>query len=181
MLARRAALGDKDAFSQLVERHGPSLHRYAYGLLGDAQDAEDCLQEVVLSAWRAFPSFRGDASVRTWLYVLARHQVHKQRAARAVAPAGGGRPPLDVDEVAEQVRDTRPGPGEENVEAALLAALEAALRLLPERQRTAWVLREVEGLSYAEIGVVLSTTTSTVRGLLERARATVASTLEEWR
>lgn len=182
VLARRASLGDKDAFSALVDRHGASLYRYVHGLLGNAQDAEDCVQEVVLSAWRAFPSFRGDASVRTWFYVLARHQAHKQRAAaRPPFPASGSLPALDVHEVAEQVRDTRPGPGEENLEAALLAALAATLRLLPERQRTAWILREVEGLSYSEIGDVLSASPSTVRGLLERARATVASTLEGWR
>lgn len=182
VLARQAGLGDKEAFAQLVTRHGPSLYGYVYRLLHDAEDAEDCVQETVLAAWQGLPSFRGDSSVRTWLFVLARHEAQKHlRRNRAPFPASGSRPIVDVDEVAHEVRDLHADTAAEAVEIALLAALDVALRLVPERQRSVWILREVEHLSYAEIATVVGITPAAVRGLLQRVRATVAATLQDWR
>nr|WP_246314670.1 sigma-70 family RNA polymerase sigma factor [Kineococcus aurantiacus] len=177
-MARRAALGDRDAFAVIVDRHGPALMRYAGRLLDDADQVEDCLQDTLLAAWRGLPGFRGDASLRTWLFTLTRHAAF---ARLNRWPRSGSRPFLPVEEVQDQLRDLRPGPEGESLDSALREALDVALRLLPPRQRTAWVLREVEGLSYTEIAVVLGTSSTAVRGLLERGRTTLANTLEEWR
>jgi RNA polymerase sigma-70 factor (ECF subfamily) len=182
VLARQAALGEKSAFAQLVARHGPSLYRYLFRLLRHHGDAEDCVQEVVLSAWQGLPAFRGDSSVRTWLFVLARHEAQKYlRRNKPSFPASGSRPVLGLDEVTQELRDLHADTAVDAVETALLAALDAVLLLLPERQRSVWILREFEGLSYAEIATVVGSTPTAVHGLLQRARAAVATALHEWR
>ncbi|WP_432513217.1 RNA polymerase sigma factor [Kineococcus sp. SYSU DK001] len=178
VLARRAGLGDREAFAAIVDRHGPALARYAGRLLDDRDQVDDCLQDTFLAAWRGLPGFRGDASLRTWLFTLARHAAF---ARLRRWPASGSRPFVPVEEVVDQLRDLRADPERTSVESALRQALDVALRLLPPRQRTAWLLREVEDLSYAEIATVLGTSTAAVRGLLERARTTLSDALEEWR
>lgn len=177
-LARRAGLGDKSAFATLVDRHGPGLHRHVSRMLRDRGAVEDCLQETLIAAWKGLRGFRGQSSVRTWLFTIARRQVfaHCRRV-----PASGSLPYVDPAEVLDQIADLRDDPARTSVESGLLEAVDVALTLLPERQRSAWLLKEVEGLSYAEIAVVLAVNPTVVRGLLARARATLATTLEEWR
>ncbi|MFB9376657.1 RNA polymerase sigma factor [Kineococcus gynurae] len=178
ILARRAGLGDGDAFAVLVDRHGPALLRYARRLLDVPAEAEDCVQDVLVDAWKGLPGFRYEASVKTWLFTLLRHRV-SQRARRV--PASGSLPHVDVDEVAERLADLRADPARSNEGRALVAALDEALRLLPSRQRAAWILTEVEQLSYAETARVLATSPTAVRGLLERGRRTLATALADWR
>ncbi|PRY10502.1 RNA polymerase sigma factor [Kineococcus rhizosphaerae] len=177
VLARRAGLGDREAFAVLVDRHGPALLRYCRTLLRGG-DAEDCLQDTLLAAWRGLATFRGEAAVRTWLFTLARHAAF---ARLRRWPVSGSRPPVQLEDVQDRLRDLRADPERSGVESALREALEVALDLLPPRQRTAWLLREVEDLGYDEIAEVLGTTPTAVRGLLERARTTLARSLEEWR
>lgn len=178
VLARRAALGDREAFAEIVDRHGPALMRYTARFLDDSFQVEDCLQDTFLAAWRGLPAFRAESSVRTWLFTLARHAAF---ARLKRWPVSGSRPHVPLEEVVDRLRDLREDPERASVESALRDALDVALRLLPPRQRTAWLLREVEGLSYTEIAVVLGSSSTAVRGLLERARTTLATTLEEWR
>lgn len=177
-LARRAALGDRVAFSEIVDRHGPALHRYLHRLLDNPGDTEDCLQETFIDAWRGLPTFRRESSLRTWLFTLARHRSYRRQKA---FPSSGSRAPVDLEAAREIEADWRSDPARGTLDAALLAALDAGLRHLPERQASTWILKEVEGLSYAEIATVLGCTPTAVRGLLERARAGLATTLAEWR
>lgn len=178
VLARRAGMGDKQAFADLVDRHGPGLHRHVSRLLRDRTAVEDCLQETLLAAWRGLRGFRGEASVRTWLFAIARRQAFAH--ARRV-PQSGSVPYLDHREAVERIADLRDDPANVGAESALLQAVDVALSLLPERQRSAWLLKEVEGLTYQEIGRVLHVSPDAVRGLLARARTTLARMLEEWR
>lgn len=178
VLARRAALGDRGAFAEIVDRHGPALHRYLHRLLDNPGDTEDCLQETFIDAWRGLPTFRRESSLRTWLFTLARHRSYRRQKA---FPSSGSRAPLDLEAARGIEADWRSDPARETLDAALLAALDAGLRHLPERQASTWILKEVEGLSYAEIATVLGCTPTAVRGLLERARAGLATTLAEWR
>lgn len=181
VLTRRAALGDKAAFAELMGRLGPGLYRYLLRLLDDRGDADDCVQETLLAAWKGLPGFRGESSVRTWLFVLGRHEAQDVLRRRARVPASGSVPVVDVHEAAADLRDLRADPEGDTISVGLLAALDASLLLLPERQRSVWILREVEDLSYAEIAEVVQTTPAAVRGLLQRARTTIATTLEDWR
>lgn len=173
-LARAAGLGDRSAFAAICMRYGPQLFGYALRMLnGDAGDAEDAVQEALTNAWLHIDGFRGDASLKTWLYKITAHQVLNTRRRR--------RPIAVDDELLEphggQARST--SDAQENGE--LWRALDAALAELPWRQRATWLLREMDGLSYAEIAQILDTTTTVVRGQLHRARATLAIRLEAWR
>lgn len=182
VLARRAGLGDKAAFAALITRHGPAVYRYVVRLLHDTDEAQDCVQETMVSAWKNITDFRGDASVRTWLLVLARHEAQKTlRARRRHFPESGSRPAEDFERASAHVADLHANPEGDNLTSELLLALDAALLLLPERARSVWILREVEELSYAEIATVVGITPAAVRGLLSRTRTTVAATMEEWR
>jgi len=173
-LLRAARLGDTDAFGAVVERHGPGMRRYARFILGDEEDAADATQEALVSAWRGLGTFRGESSLRTWLFTLvSRRAADLQRRQRPV--------PVDEQQLEQRlpaVPDTASGTA---LETHLLAALRSALQELPWRQRACWVLRELEGLSYDEIAATLGVTSGQVRGYLHRGRATLAERMEPWR
>lgn len=178
LLARRAGLGDREAFTAIVHRHGPALYRYATRLLDSPADAQDAVQEAFIGAWLGLGGYRGDAGLRTWLFTLVRRKAYP-RLTRF--PASGSRPYASMDEVAGILADRYSDPAAVHSGAALLAALDAALRMLPERQRSAWILRQVEELTYAQVASILAVSPVAVRGLLERARTSLAITLKEWR
>lgn len=175
VLARRAALHDHAAFREIVDRHGPALYRYARRMLDDPADTEDCVQEAFAAAWTALPQFEGRSSLRTWLFSITAHKVRSLQRRRACTA-----PPLPFHP--EETVDTRVADPQRSLERAdLLSALHAVLRELPSGPRSAWLLREVEGLSYDEIAQISGTTTSTVRGQLHRARAHLVRRMKEWR
>jgi len=172
-LRRAAALGDLDAFAAIIDRHGPSMFRYARRMLNGQGDAEEVVQDAFVAAWKSLPDFRGDAPLRTWLFtVTGRKAIDLFRKKRAVP-------------VEETTLTDLPAPGTDPagqaVQSGLLDALGAGLAELPWLQRAVWLLREVEQMSYAEIAVVLNTTPTVVRGQLARARTGLQHRLESWR
>ena len=169
-LRRAAALGDTDAFAEILDRHGPAMFRYARRLLNDHGDAEEVVQDAFVAAWKALPDFRGDATLRTWLFTIT--------GRKAVDVLRKKRPTPIEDDLLADVPAANADPAEG---AGLLQALDAALAQLPYLQRAAWLLREVEQLSYAEIATALNTTPTVVRGQLARGRAALQDRLEEWR
>jgi RNA polymerase sigma-70 factor, ECF subfamily len=175
VLARRAALGDRGAFGAVVDRHGPALYRYARRMLDDHRDTEDCVQEAFAAAWTSLPHFEGRSSLRTWLFAITAHKVRsaQRRRGRTALPL-----PFAPDDEADPLA-VDPASSVEGTD--LLDALNRALRELPPEQRSTWLLREVEGLSYDQIAVVSGTTTSTVRGQLHRARTHLIRRMEAWR
>ncbi|MFI6449762.1 RNA polymerase sigma factor [Kitasatospora sp. NPDC050543] len=175
LLAIRAAEGDDDAFAVLVGRHSAALLTLARHLTGNRQDAEDMVQESLLSAWRRLPDFRGDAAFRTWLYRIVTNRCLSFLRSRPVAAV-----PLDV----------RPEPAafaalrapEQAAEAhAATRALAHALAGLDPGQRACWILRELHGMHYDEITRTLGMSEQTVRGRLFRARRSLAEAMEPWR
>ncbi len=175
VLARRAALGDRESFAEIFDRHCASLYRYALRMLdNDHQAAEDAVQEAWTRAWLKLDGFRGDSALRTWLFRLVANECSNARRRRR---------PLAIDDqlLAVMAKDTAPEPHAHISEAELRQALDAALLELPWRQRASWLLREVEDLSYAEIADVLQTSPSVIRGQLHRARATLAVRMSQWR
>jgi RNA polymerase sigma-70 factor (ECF subfamily) len=161
-----------------VTRYGPALYRFVSRVLDEPADVEDALQETFLDAWKGLSGFRGDAALQTWLFTLAR----RRSAARLRRlPASGSRPHADLGEVADRIPARDADPAGLHLARDLLAALDAALRTLPPRQRSVWILKEVEDFTYADIATVMAVSPDAVRGLLERARTTLAITLKEWR
>ncbi|MHC5795685.1 RNA polymerase sigma factor [Lacisediminihabitans sp. FW035] len=171
ILAERSADGDTAAFSVLVRRHAPFLRAFAQRLTGSAADADDAVQEALISAWRQLPTLQDPAKVRSWMTsIVSRKATDRIRSRR---PLGE----LDDDLVA----DHGSGPEQRAIATSRMEALTRILDDLPEGQRQCWVLKEVGGYSYDEIAERLDLTVTTVRGKLARARQTVVNEMEVWR
>src|SRR5690242_14359566 len=191
-LIARARAGDHHAFRDLVQGHSHELQVHCYRILGSLQDAEDALQETLMSAWRNLGEFGQRSSLRTWLYKIAtnrclsmlRADSRRPRIAPPLPeaalpePTGTGDAPPWLepypDVLLDHLVDQRPGPEAryETTEAISLAFI-TALQLLPPRQRAALVLRDVLGYHAAEVAQMLGTTQEAVTSALKRARATV--------
>ncbi|GAA2066483.1 RNA polymerase subunit sigma-70 [Catenulispora yoronensis] len=191
-LIARARSGDQNAFRDLVQGHSHELQVHCYRILGSLQDAEDALQETLVSAWRNLGEFGGRSSLRTWLYKIAtnrclsmlRADSRRPRIAALPPEAGlleptsaGDAPPwLEPypDVLLDHLVDQRPGPEAryESSEAISLAFI-IALQLLPPRQRAVLVLRDVLGYHASEVAQMLDSTQESVQSALKRARATV--------
>lgn len=173
VLARRAGLGDRVAFGVIARRHGPVMYRLARRVLLDDGDAEEAVQDALLAAWRHLADFRGAAALRSWLLRLTLNKAHNVRRKRRPVP-------LEADQhLAQTAAGDDPAHG--IIENELVAALDDALAGLPEPQRVAWLLREVDELSYDEIAEIMHTSRDVVRGLLHRARRRLAERLAAWR
>jgi RNA polymerase sigma-70 factor (ECF subfamily) len=174
VLVGAAAMGERDAFEAIVLRYGPEMLRYARNMLSDAGAAEEVTQDAFVAAWKGLDTFRGESSLRTWLFTLVSHKVIDHRRRRSIPPAQ------------DWALDTTPASSADEPEtrasnADFLAELRLALAELPYRQRAAWLLREVDGMTHVEIGRILTITPSAVRGHLVRAKATLSERMAAWR
>jgi RNA polymerase sigma-70 factor, ECF subfamily len=160
-LLHRHVAGDSEAFGQLVRRHRDRLWAVALRTLGNPDDAADAVQDALLNAFRRASSFRGNAAVTTWLHrivVNACLDRMRQSASRpSVAWAEEFDPPSSGSD-----------PG---TRAAIRLDVEAALATLPDDQRVAVVLVDMEGYPVAEVAQLLGCPVGTVKSRCARARA----------
>ena len=187
-LLQRARTGDGSAFGQLVEPHRRELHVHCYRILGSVADAEDALQDALVSAWQSLPRYEERASLRTWLYRIATNRCltmlrSASRRPEASLPVGVEPPaPTRLGEITwlEPYPDVLLEESSSNPEAryeakeAISLAFVTALQLLPPRQRAVLVLRDVLSYSAREVAGMLDTTEHAVNSALKRARATIA-------
>jgi RNA polymerase sigma-70 factor, ECF subfamily len=187
---------DSASFEALIQPYRAELHAHCYRMLGSVHDAEDALQDALLRAWRAMPSFEGRSSLRTWLYRIATNSCLRliERRPRRVLPIDYGAAADPHDELAaplvesvwiepypdREIADGRAAPESryeqrESVELAFVAALQH----LPPRQRAVLILRDVLGFSGAEVAETLETTPAAVYSALQRAHKTVDEQLPE--
>jgi RNA polymerase sigma-70 factor (TIGR02960 family) len=187
------ATRDEQAFRALTEPHRRELQLHCYRILGSVQDAEDMVQETLLAAWRGLDDFEGRASVRSWLYRIATNRCLNALRARSrrprEVPAMGDSPqptrrtePVWLepypDVLLEEIADHAAGPAaryeaRESIELSFVVALQH----LPPRQRAAVVLADVLGYRTAEVAGMLDTGETSVKGALQRARATLRERL----
>jgi RNA polymerase sigma-70 factor (ECF subfamily) len=158
---------DDEVFRRLVEPYRRELHAHCYRMLGSLHDADDALQNTLLRAWRALPNFRGESSLRTWLYRIATNACLDAIACR---PTSLERYPHEA--LGNADGDTEPETRYERREELELAVI-AALHNLSARQRAVLILRDVLGFSAKEAAESLETTVAGVNGALLRARRTV--------
>lgn len=175
-LVARARGGDSAAFEVLVRRYQYPVYRIAVRLLDDPNDAADAAQDAFVTAWRRLRSLRDDRTFAAWLYRIVTSRA--MNIARARPRTTGLDAALGTEAA---VSDPQPGPEQHAVAGDLGAALLGALRTLKPAQRACWVLRELEGMSYEEIAVMLDTTPDAVRGRIHRARVRLVEVLDEWR
>lgn len=177
LLVREAQAGSSAAFDMLVLKYQRRVERLLARSVHDSADVADLTQEAFLAAYRALPAFRGESAFYTWLYRIAinaakRHQAQRGRLKLVQAPDDG-----------EGTFGTEPAPSDDATPESLLASrqlareLDEAVESLAEEQRRALLLREVDGLSYDEIGDLMSCPPGTVRSRIFRAREAVAARL----
>jgi RNA polymerase sigma factor (sigma-70 family) len=164
-LVARLRAGDERAFEVLVDRYRGRLLGFCRGILGSNEDAEDVLQEVFVAAHDAIMADEREIHVRPWLYRIARNRCLNHL--RRHRPETNG--PLD-----EHLHDNGVTTADEAERRQELRDLVAGIRALPETQRNALLLRELEALSYDEIAASLDTTVPAVKSLLVRARISLA-------
>jgi RNA polymerase sigma-70 factor (ECF subfamily) len=164
--------GDRGATGTLLERHQARVFRFGLKMCRDEEDAKEILQETLLSAARGLPDFRGASSVSTWLYTIARSFCIKRRRTSKFAPDEI----VSLEEQAEavgEVADVRRTPEENVAGRQLRTVLDDAIGGLEPMYREVLVLRDVEGLSAAEVAEVLGITVEAVKSRLHRARIAV--------
>lgn len=140
-LAARAADGSEAAFATIFKRHHQALFRYAMSILGNRDDARDVVQETMVSLLRSLPGETREIELRPWLFRIARNEAISLRRRRREIPLQSAPEPVSNEN----------DPGERVRAHSVLADLAE----LPERQRSAIVMRELNGLSYPELGVAL--------------------------
>jgi RNA polymerase sigma-70 factor (ECF subfamily) len=181
-LVQRCAAGDEAACAELVSEHQRMVVQLAMNLLGDRDEALDLSQEVFLRVFRTIHSFRGQSSLRTWIYRIAVNQArNRHRFWRRRHRADQ----VSLDEHVAAHGDLLSGgettPDRVFAQKELAARLQDALDRLPFDQRTAIVLREIDGLSYEEIAFSLGVAVGTVKSRLTRARQLLRARLKEAR
>jgi RNA polymerase sigma-70 factor (ECF subfamily) len=163
-LAARAREGDMAAFETLVRRYRNDVYALCYYFTRNREDAWDLSQEVFIKAHRALPGFRGDAGFKTWVLRIAANQSKDHLKKRRLQTT----PFEDTWESAATEAGQTPA---ETMEAKEIgAAIDAAVSRLPLKHRTAFMLREYEGLSYQEMAEVMHCSVGTVMSRLFHAR-----------
>jgi RNA polymerase sigma-70 factor, ECF subfamily len=161
-LLRRLAKGDARALETLYQRHAAALFGYLLSLNQERTAAEEVLQDTFLAAWHAAGRFRGGASVRTWLFAIARRQA-RDRGRRH-------HPTTTDDDDYLAVADPAPGPEQAALDRAELRDLVAGINELGPLHREVLALVFVHELSYAEAAQVLEVPIGTIRSRLNAAR-----------
>src|SRR5262249_32540024 len=190
-LIAKARAGDGDAFRELTEPHRRGLQVHCYGMLGSFQDAEDALQNTLLTAWQSLAGFEGRASIRTWLYKIATNRcldalrsASRRPAREWDVPKVEPPEPTRLGEVAwlepypdallEGALGVPPGRAARcgQPEAVSLAFV-PALQVLPPRQVAVLILRDALGFPAREVAGMLDSTVESVNSALKRARASL--------
>ena len=171
-LAGRAADGDVRAFETLVRRYGRLMRVYARRILGSDTDVDDVVQDAFVQAWNSLSTLADLGSVKAWLMRIVGNKSFDSIRRR--------REHDDIDQ-SEHAAPEAQGPAARAQANSLDEALSRALNTLPEEQRRCWVLREIAGYSYLDIGRELDLPSSTVRGLIARARKNLIREMEAWR
>lgn len=147
---------------ELYNRYKGAVFGYLYRMTGSAQEAEELTQETFYQAILSLHRYRADGPVMAWLLRIARN-VYLKRVRRSSREV----PTAYVD---DQLRGSEPGPEQGLIQQGERESIRLAMSRLPEQYRTVLVLREVQELSHAEIGLILEKSEATVRVLVHRAR-----------
>jgi RNA polymerase sigma-70 factor, ECF subfamily len=173
-LLQAARSGDRAALSALLEQHQQRVFGFGMKMCGDAEDAQDVAQETLMTLVRSIPSFRGDSTLSTWLYTVARSFCIKKRRRTKGAPAH--HEPLDQ---ASQEQASTPAQSPEQMLLGREAreAVATALDQLEPEAREVVILRDIEGLTAPEVAQVTGLSVAAVKSRLHRARQVLRENL----
>ena len=166
----RARVGDRDAMERVLESVAPSIRRFAVTMCKNDADADDVVQDALLTIATKLDSFEGRSSFATWAFTLARTACSRRRRGLKNRPAEG-----------DDALDTQPsearGPEERVSDQEIGALVARALDTLPEDYRAVLLLRDGEGLTAPEAAAVLGTTVDALKSRLHRARSALREAL----
>jgi len=171
-LVERSRAGDVAAFEELVKRHQARAYAIAFRLLGRREDAQEVAQEAFSRAYFRLAEFRGQAQFRTWLYRILVNLATDFLRRR--------KPEVSEKKALFQIVDTRGNPSEHLYRQELRQSIEEAINALPADLRTVILLREMEGLSYADIALVIRRPVGTVMSRLFHARRRLQQSLSAY-
>lgn len=181
-LVLRAQDGDIGAFEKLVNRYQGRLFRSAYMIVRNRQDSEDIVQETLIQAWRSIHLVREPAAFRGWLVRICTNKatsLMRKQQRRATDPYDAES--LETaSNTAQASANNTADPADSSEVNAQIKALADILASVPANLRIVWVLREIDEMTYEEIGQTLNLTVPTVRGRLARARSLVMRKMKEW-
>ena len=180
-LARQAAAGNDDAFSVIVDRYSRLVYNVALRSVSSPEDAADISQDTFLKAWRSIGSFRGDCALSTWLCRIALNcccdharSAKRHRVLSLTVQEDEDSKVLDIPDM-----DVTAMPEEELTRQTEIEAVREAIDSLPEDQKMIITMRDITGLSYAEIAGTLGLEMGTVKSRINRARGNVKKFLIE--
>ncbi|MBC7704097.1 MAG: RNA polymerase sigma factor RpoE [Rhodoferax sp.] len=180
MLVERTVAGDQRAFELLVIKYQRRIQRLIGRMVRDVDLVEDIAQETFIRAYRALHQFRGDAQFYTWLYRIAVNTAKKTLMELKHDPTVSESSFRSSDDEDETSRPRNEPTSDETPESVLAAkeigaVVNAAMEALPEDLRQAVTLREIEGLTYEEIAVMMNCPIGTVRSRIFRAREAISA------
>jgi RNA polymerase sigma-70 factor (ECF subfamily) len=179
-LIQRCAARDEDACAELVSEHQRMVYQLSLNLLNDHNEALDLSQEVFLRVFRTIHTFRGHSSLRTWMYRIVINQArNRQRWWRRRHKAQQVSLDQHIQDHGDLPEAVDSGPDRLVRQKQLAERIRQALDRLPFDQKTAIVLREIDGLSYDEIGFSLGIAVGTVKSRLARAREGLRAQLRD--
>ncbi|MEI9405525.1 RNA polymerase sigma factor [Mesorhizobium argentiipisi] len=180
-LVSRALARDPDAFRAIIKTHNQRLYRIARGVVRNDAEAEDIVQEAYMRAFASLSSFRGEASLSTWLSRIVINEALGRLRKRRRTVAMPGNPEAQIIRFPLNQNDLNPGDDPERTMAQrqILGLVERATDSLPDDYRTVFVARVIEGLSIEETADLLGVKPETVKTRLHRARALVRKALDD--
>lgn len=167
-LAASALQGDRQAFTELVNRHREEVFRFVYRICGDAQSADEAAQEAFIRAWQKLASYKPQYPFRNWIFSIAAHAAQDEFR----------KEPQTVSLEAVEISDGKLPEAEAEAHERASMIRNAVLDL-PSASRAVLVLREYEGLSYQEISSVLAIPAGTVMSRLSYARSLLREKLAD--
>lgn len=167
-LLTAARAGDRKALAELLERHQQRIFGFGAKMCGDPEDAKDVAQETLLAMVRGVKEFRGDASLSTWLYTVARSYCIKKRRRTKGAPQH--HEPLDATMLTEGGAEPSKNPEQTMLSTETRLQVTAALEQLDPQAREILILRDIEGQTAPEVGEITGLSVAAVKSRLHRAR-----------
>lgn len=177
VLLAAARRGEPSAIEALLVRYQPRVYRFGLRMCGNPEDASDIAQESLFSMARSLGDFRGESSVSTWLYTIARRFCLRKRRRSKFAPPGEDSLDGPGSDTSRHLSDPSPNPEQAAANRELEVALTQAIDALDPDQREVLVLRDVEGLTAPEVAAILNLSVDAVKSRLHRARVAVRHAL----
>ena len=176
-IIRSVLRGNINDFEKLVTAYEKNVYNIALRMVGDPEDAADMTQETFIKAYRALSGFRGDSKFSSWLYRIASNVCLDFLRSRSRHPQVSLSTVDEDDRATFELPDMRQNPEEQLMKKLGMEAVRRGLEQLPEQQRQILVLRELGGLSYAELAQTLGLEEGTVKSRIFRARKRLCALL----